>query len=169
MLKSMSGNGSRFLALFDLGDQFQEEPQLADFHGLFHDVHAVEVVDDNGLQDEIAAVGMPGHFVEDFSEVGEFGWIVFCSLTPGPSPGRRGERDPSPPAPLPEGEGSKDPSPPAPLPEGEGAKNPSPPAPLPEGEGREIRSSSSTKACHSIQAGFVERFQDVESGEEEGA
>ena len=39
-----------------LRDQLQEEPQLADFHRLFHDVHAVQVVDDDALVDEIGAV-----------------------------------------------------------------------------------------------------------------
>ena len=81
------------------------------------------------------------------------------TLTPGPSPGGRGEKfSPSPPAPLPEGEGRDSHPHPRPLsPEGEGRDShphprplsrrgegrdspPSPPAPLPEGEGRNSHS-----------------------------
>src|SRR3954452_18135572 len=35
-----------------LSHQFEKEPEFADFYGLFHDIHAVEVVDNNRLQDE---------------------------------------------------------------------------------------------------------------------
>ena len=38
----------------DLGGELEEEAQLTDLHRLFHDVHAVEVVEDDGLQDEVA-------------------------------------------------------------------------------------------------------------------
>ena len=45
----MSGSGS-IVVRFDLGHQLEEEAQLADFDRLFHDVHAVEVVDDDRLR-----------------------------------------------------------------------------------------------------------------------
>ena len=41
----------------DLGDEFEEEAELADFHRLLHDVHPEEVVDDDGLENEVALVG----------------------------------------------------------------------------------------------------------------
>ena len=59
MLKSMSGSGSDVARrLLDLGDELEEQAQFADFDRLFHDVHAEEVVEDDGLEDEVAAVGV---------------------------------------------------------------------------------------------------------------
>src|SRR5215813_13928505 len=42
----------------DLCNQFEEKPQLADFHGLFHDVHTIKVIDDDRLENEVTAVGV---------------------------------------------------------------------------------------------------------------
>ena len=52
-----------------LGCQLQEEAQLADLHGLFHDVDAVEVVQDDGLEDEVALAGVLLHLPQDVFEV----------------------------------------------------------------------------------------------------
>ena len=65
----MSGSGSIVLDALDLRHQLEEEAQLADFHRLFHDVHAVEVVDDDGLEDEVAAVGVLGDALQHLAEV----------------------------------------------------------------------------------------------------
>ena len=59
----MSGSGSMPRVVFagvrfDLGGELEEEAQFADFDRLFHDVHAVEVVEDDALEDEVAAVGV---------------------------------------------------------------------------------------------------------------
>ena len=43
---------------FDLGGQLEEQPQLADLDRFFHDVDAVEVVDDDRLEDKVLAVGV---------------------------------------------------------------------------------------------------------------
>jgi len=38
----------------DLCHQLQKQPQLADLDGLFHDVHAEQIADDDRLEDEVA-------------------------------------------------------------------------------------------------------------------
>jgi hypothetical protein len=58
MLKSMSGNGSMWSCDSTWATKFEEEPQLADLDGLLHDVHAEEVVDDDGLEDEVVKIGV---------------------------------------------------------------------------------------------------------------
>ena len=45
---------------FDLGDELEEQAEFADFDRLLHDVHAEQVVDDDGLEDEVALVGVLG-------------------------------------------------------------------------------------------------------------
>ena len=45
-------------------EQFQEQAQFAEFHGLVRDVHAMHVVDDDGLEDEVAFAGTCRHAVE---------------------------------------------------------------------------------------------------------
>ena len=52
----------------DLGGEFEEQAQFADFHRLFHDVHRVEIIEDDGFQDEVAPVGVSVHAGEDFGE-----------------------------------------------------------------------------------------------------
>jgi hypothetical protein len=54
-----------------LGHKLEEEAQLADLHSLFHDVHAVEVVDDDGFQDVVATVRMLVDLCEDSSKITE--------------------------------------------------------------------------------------------------
>ena len=73
------GQRLQVLAASPPGDKLEEQAELADFHGLFHDVHAVEVVDDDRLQDEVAVVGVPGYIVEDLAEVGELPWAVLLA------------------------------------------------------------------------------------------
>jgi len=59
--------GERFdgLAGFELGGELEEEAEFADFHGFLHDVHAVEIVDDDGLVDEVGLVRVAIHGGED--------------------------------------------------------------------------------------------------------
>ena len=111
MLKSMSGSGSMSSARLDLSDQLEEEAQLADFDRLFHDVHAVQVVDDDGLEDEVAAVGMRGDLGQRRPEVRELSSDV----------------------------------------------------------ARRQRRWLVDERLHPVQAGLVERFEDVERGEQERA
>ena len=59
-----------------MGNQFEEEPELADFDSLLHDVHAEEVVDDDGFEDEIVLLGVALRFFENLLEVAEFRWVV---------------------------------------------------------------------------------------------
>ena len=59
----MSGKGSipKFLAVgigFDLGGELKEQAELADLDRLLHDVHAEEIIENDALQDEVAAVGV---------------------------------------------------------------------------------------------------------------
>ena len=55
-----------------LRDEFEEQAQFADFYRLFHDVHAVQVVDDDGLEDEVAFAGVLFDLFQDLAEVAEF-------------------------------------------------------------------------------------------------
>src|SRR5439155_13154801 len=45
--------------------------QLADFHGLFHDVHTVEVIDDDRLEDEVTTIGVLINLCQDTAKIGE--------------------------------------------------------------------------------------------------
>ncbi len=54
---------------FDLRDQLEEEAQLADFGSLFHDIDAIQVVDDDGFENEIAAIGVPCRLCQDITEM----------------------------------------------------------------------------------------------------
>ena len=49
---------------FQLGYQLEKQAQLADFHRLFHDVNAVEVVQDYGLEDEVPLAGVTIRLVQ---------------------------------------------------------------------------------------------------------
>lgn len=40
----------------NLGSEFEEEPQFADFHCLFHDVHAVKIVEDYAFVNEVLLI-----------------------------------------------------------------------------------------------------------------
>jgi hypothetical protein len=42
--------GLNIFDAFDLGYELEEQAEFADFDGLFHDVHAVEVVHDDDLR-----------------------------------------------------------------------------------------------------------------------
>ena len=55
-----------------LGHQLEKKPQLADLHRLFHDIHAEEVIQDDVLENIVAAVGMVLHLFQDLAKVGEF-------------------------------------------------------------------------------------------------
>ncbi|MBW2708896.1 MAG: hypothetical protein JRD04_06385 [Deltaproteobacteria bacterium] len=62
---------------FHLGNHLQKEPEFADLHGFGHDVHPVKVVQDNGLHDEIALVGVFRHPRKLCFEIAEFLRMVF--------------------------------------------------------------------------------------------
>ena len=51
------GQRLEMVAVSTSGNKPQKEPELADLDGLLHDVDAVEVVDDDRLQDEVADSG----------------------------------------------------------------------------------------------------------------
>ena len=70
-LKSMSGRGSHLVVGLELGDELEEEAQLADLDGLFHDVDAVEVVQHDGLEDEVPLAGVFFDLFQDGAEVAE--------------------------------------------------------------------------------------------------
>ena len=46
----------QILDLIDLGDELEEQPQFADLNGFLHDIYAVEIVNDNRLEDEVGAI-----------------------------------------------------------------------------------------------------------------
>jgi len=74
MLKSMSVM-ARCVLRFDLGNQLEKEPQLADSTALFHDVHAEEGCDDDGFEDEIVLLGVALRFFENLLKSLNFaGW-----------------------------------------------------------------------------------------------
>ena len=56
----MSGRGSILVVGFELGGQFEEQAKSADFDCLLHDVHTVQIVHDNGLEDVILFVADAG-------------------------------------------------------------------------------------------------------------
>ena len=116
MLKSMSGSGSMprlpVPCPVDLGGELEEQAELTDLDGLLHDVHAVEVVEDDRFQDEVArGSGAAATCASTFGSRENFSGRCFW-----PSASR-----------------------------------------------------SSTKRLHALQAGFVERLQDIERGEQERA
>ena len=78
----MSGSGSIFLARLELRGELEEEAQFADFDGLFHDVHAVEVVDDDGLEDEVVLVRMARGLVQDGGEFFAVVRVFFAARFP---------------------------------------------------------------------------------------
>lgn len=45
----------------DLGCELEEQAQFTDFHRLFHYVHGVEIIKDDGFQDKVAPVGVHVH------------------------------------------------------------------------------------------------------------
>ena len=55
----------------ELGDELEEEAQLADFYGLFHDVDAVEVADDDRFEDEVRLAGMVAYMGPDLAEIAQ--------------------------------------------------------------------------------------------------
>ena len=63
----------------DLRGELQEQAEFTDFHRLFHDVHSIEVVQNDGFQDAVPAVGVRGHVGED---LGEFLVIVGVKFLP---------------------------------------------------------------------------------------
>ena len=95
----------------ELGDELEEEAQLADLYGLFHDVDAVEVADDDRFEDEVRLAGMVADVGPDLAEIAQGLGAVGALRT----------------------------------------------------------FQVVEKAFHGLEAGGVERFEDVEGGEEEGA
>ena len=61
------------LGVVDLRDQFQEQTQFANLHCLVHDVHAIQVVDDDALEDEVASIRMIGYALQFSRKVGILG------------------------------------------------------------------------------------------------
>src|SRR5439155_18830880 len=57
------------LAGLELGRKLKEEPEFADFDSLFHDVHAIEVVNDNGFEDEVVLVRMARGLIKNRGEL----------------------------------------------------------------------------------------------------
>src|SRR3954447_5668329 len=53
-----------------LGHQREEEAQLADLHRLFHQIDAVEIVEEDRLQDEIIAIGTGRRASDDSDRLG---------------------------------------------------------------------------------------------------
>ena len=58
--------------VFKLCHHFEEEAELADLNCLVHDVYAVEVVNNDGFEDEIFAVWVLVNVVKKFAEVAVF-------------------------------------------------------------------------------------------------
>src|SRR6266566_740699 len=67
--------GQRFdvVEAIDLGDEFEEETQLADFRGLFHNIDAVEVADNDRFVDKISEAWMLLGPLQDSPEVIDIG------------------------------------------------------------------------------------------------
>jgi hypothetical protein len=65
------GQGFEVIFLVDGGDEFEEEPQFADFDGFFDDVDAVEVVEDNGFENEVIFALVMGDGSEFLLNVGD--------------------------------------------------------------------------------------------------
>src|SRR5258708_31413755 len=63
---------------FDLCDQLEEEAQFTDFDSFFHDVDAVEVVDNDRFEDEIFTAMVSGNLLENISEA--FDVIIFLAF-----------------------------------------------------------------------------------------
>ena len=74
----MSGQRLQLTDVIHLGDQLEEQPQLADFDRLLHDVHAVEVPDDDRLEDEVGGIGVPSNVFQHGAEVLEL--LGRCSI-----------------------------------------------------------------------------------------
>ena len=70
----------QFASTAHLRHQLEEEPQLTDFHRFGHDVHAEEVVQDDGFVDVVTARGVAGDFIQHLREIAK------SALSPGPSP-----------------------------------------------------------------------------------
>ncbi len=67
------GQGFEVAFLVDGGNEFEEEPQFADFDGFFDEVDAVKIIEDNGFENEVVfafVVGDGGEFVLNIG--GEF-------------------------------------------------------------------------------------------------
>jgi hypothetical protein len=69
---------------FDLSGELEEEPELADFDGLLHEIDSVEVVEDDRLEDEVTLVLVLCDSVEDAFEFREVAIRVdFCACGAG--------------------------------------------------------------------------------------
>src|SRR5262249_26301891 len=55
----------------DLCHQLEEEPQLTNFHGLFHDVYTIEVIDNYRFEDEVATVRVLINLLQDAAKIGK--------------------------------------------------------------------------------------------------
>src|SRR5260370_2211696 len=64
------------LEAIDLGDEFQEEAQLADLIGLFHDIHTGDVENYARFQDEVGTARMWLDSLQDRQEVGDIGGVM---------------------------------------------------------------------------------------------
>src|SRR5207302_1250943 len=52
----------------NLRDELEEEAQLADFGGFLHDIDAIEVVDNDGFEDEVTPARVLFNLFEDLAE-----------------------------------------------------------------------------------------------------
>src|SRR5207302_843058 len=74
------GQWFNVLKAVDLGDQLEKEAQLADFDGLFHDIDAVQVVDDDGFKDEVAAIWVLCYLRQDVTEARNVAAGTYCRM-----------------------------------------------------------------------------------------
>src|SRR3990167_6045872 len=64
--------------------EFEKQTQLADFDRFWHDIHAVKVMQYNGLQDEIATFGMLALIISVLQNLPKIGEFLRMMLFAGP-------------------------------------------------------------------------------------